>query len=284
MRANDADNSLRLAIGNEASQRDIERFARRFGTEVRDFFSSTEGGVSVQRTVDTPPGSIGRAVPGVEIRDVLTDEPCEPAVFDAHGRMLNPERAIGEMVNTMGPRAFRGYYNNDEADEARMRGGVYRSGDLAYVDGDGFYYFAGRTADWLRVDGENLSAGLIEASLMAHPDVVQAAVYAVPAVDVGDEVMAALVIQPGTAVDPAVLHELIVANPELSPKAMPRYVRITEALPQTPTHKVVKSELIAEAWNCDDPVFWRRARQPEYVILSSEDKGSLNSQEPSLPG
>ena len=78
-----------------------------------------------------------------------------------------------------------------------MRGGMYWSGDLAYRDADGFVYFAGRTADWLRVDGENLAAAPIERILLRHPDVAEAAVYAVPDPSVGDQVMAALVLRGG---------------------------------------------------------------------------------------
>ena len=84
-----------------------------------------------------------------------------------------------------------------------MRGGMYWSGDLAYRDADGFVYFAGRTADWLRVDGENLAAAPIERVLLRHPAVSEAAVYAVPDESVGDQVMAALVLtrpaRPGRA-------------------------------------------------------------------------------------
>ena len=75
-----------------------------------------------------------------------------------------------------------------------MRGGMYWCGDLAYRDADGFVYFAGRTADWLRVDGENLAAAPIERILLRHPAIAEAAVYAVPDPSVGDQVVAALVL------------------------------------------------------------------------------------------
>ena len=74
-----------------------------------------------------------------------------------------------------------------------MRGGVYHSGDLAYRDENGYAYFAGRLGDWMRVDGENLGSAPIERVLLRHPDVVEVAVYGIPAPDVGDQVMAALV-------------------------------------------------------------------------------------------
>ena len=97
------------------------------------------------------------------------------------------------MVNTRGAGAFLGYYGDEEAETERMRGGMYRSGDLAYVDAHGFAYFAGRTSDWLRVDGENLATAPIERLILRHPDVAQVAVYGVPNPDSGDDVMASVV-------------------------------------------------------------------------------------------
>ena len=83
-----------------------------------------------------------------------------------------------------------------------MRDGKYWTGDLAYRDEDGFFYFAGRNSDWLRVDGENFAAAPVEQVLSRHPDVVLAAVYAVPSPDVGDEVMLAVHLRDGATFDP----------------------------------------------------------------------------------
>ena len=116
--------------------------------------------------------------------------------------MLNAEAAIGEIVNPDGGGGFEGYYNNPEADAERVRDGVYWTGDLGYRDESGFFYFAGRSGDWLRVDGENFAATPVELVLARHPDVVLAAVYAVPSVEVGDEVMVALHLRPGVDLRP----------------------------------------------------------------------------------
>ena len=108
-----------------------------------------------------------------------------------------------------------------------MRGGMYWSGDLAYRDADGWIYFAGRTGDWLRVDGENLATAPIERILLRHPAVSEAAVYALPD-RVGDKVACALVLRGPLTADE--LWSFLRAQPDLSPKAWPSVVRILDAL------------------------------------------------------
>jgi fatty-acyl-CoA synthase len=143
-------------------------------------YGSTEGGASVSRTPDTPPGALGRAPEGTVVLDAATGEECPPARFDHQGRLLNAEEAIGELVSKAGGADFEGYWRNDEAEQSRLRQGWYWTGDLAYRDEAGFFYFAGRDHDWLRVDGENFASAPIERILQRHPDVALAAVYAVP--------------------------------------------------------------------------------------------------------
>ena len=138
-----------------------------------------------------------------------------------------------------------------------MRGGMYWSGDLAYRDADGFVYFAGRTADWLRVDGENLAAAPIERILLRHPAVDEAAVYAVPDPSVGDQVMAALVVR-GALSTRRRSRRSWPTQPDLSRKGWPRYVRVVDTLPRTATNKVLKRELAAEGPVAGDGVLWTR--------------------------
>lgn len=75
---------------------------------------------------------------------------------------------------------FAGYYNDQDATDERMRHGMFWSGDLAYRDAEGWIYLAGRTADWMRVDGENMTAAPIERILFRQPAINQVAVYPVP--------------------------------------------------------------------------------------------------------
>jgi len=269
-RPDDADNPLRVAFGNEASERDIGEFARRFGVQVVDAFGSTENAVTITRDEGTPPGSVGRGFPGVAIYKSDPVAECPPAIFDAHGMLTNPDEAIGELVNTTGAGFFSGYYNNEQATAERMRGGMYWSGDLAYADADGWIYLAGRTADWMRVDGENLAAAPIERILMRHPDVNQAAVYAVPDDgDVGDQVMAALVLRDNARLSQDEFTEFLAAQEDLSPKAWPRYVRLTPRLPATATNKILKRVLVAEGRDVGTDTLWVRPdRQHQYLAAT----------------
>ncbi|OBI89516.1 long-chain-fatty-acid--CoA ligase FadD17 [Mycobacterium asiaticum] len=242
----DADNPLRAVYGNEGVPADIERFGRRFGCIVQDGFGSTEGGVAIARTPDTPAGSLGPLPDGIQIVDPDTGTPC-------------PAGVVGELVNTAGPGRFEGYYNDEAAEAERMAGGIYHSGDLAYRDEAGYVYFAGRLGDWMRVDGENLGTAPIERVLMRYPDVLEVAVYPVPDPVVGDQVMAALVMASGATFDASKFQAFLAEQPDLGPKQWPSYVRVSAGLPGTVTFKVLKRQLSAEGVDCADPVF--RIRQ-----------------------
>ena len=275
-RPDDADNPLRRVFGNEAAEADVARFAARFGCVVHDAYGSTEGGASVQRTPDTPRGALGRALPGTMVVDPDTGEECPRAVFDAEGRLLNAEEAIGEMVNPTGGAGFEGYWRNAEAEAARVRNGWYWTGDLAYRDEDDFFYFGGRDFDWLRVDGENFSAAPVEEVLQRHPDVVLASVFAVPDTVVGDQVMAALLLGEGREFDPEGFADFLAGEQDMGTKWPPRYVRISEQFPTTATTKVLKRVLRAEGWRCQDPVWWRPEKGAPYRRLLPADADALD--------
>lgn len=269
-RPDDTDNPLRIAFGNEASDRDIEEFAQRFDASVVDGFGSTENAVIVTRDEGTPSGSIGRGIPGVAVYRSDPVEECATAIFDASGRLMNPDDAIGELVNTTGAGFFLGYYNNEQANAERMRGGMYWSGDLAYKDADGWVYLAGRTADWIRVDGENLTAAPIERILQRCPQVSRVAVYGVGDPRVGDQVMAALVLRDGQTIRPEDLTSFLSGQKDLSPKAWPRFVRIATELPTTATNKVLKRTLISQATDVRSDILWERPeREYRYRVVTT---------------
>ena len=204
--------------------------------KVDDGFGSTENAVIITRTPDTPKGSVGTGFPGVAIYNSETVTECPVAQFDANGALINGDEAVGELVNTSGTGFFSGYYNDDAANAERTRHGMYWSGDLAYRDADGWIYLAGRTADWMRVDGENMTTAPIERILLRLPAINRVAVYPVPDEYVGDQVMAAVVLQDGADLTPEAFEEFLAAQRDLSPKAWPRYVWLpTTCRPPRPT-------------------------------------------------
>ncbi len=272
----DMDNPLRLVFGNEGAEADVVRFGERFDCTVVDSYGSTEGGAVVRRTPDTPRGALGRADEATMVVDPDTGEECAPVRFDDRGRLVNAEAAIGELVSTAGGAGFEGYWDNAEAEEARSRNGWYWTGDLAYRDERGFFYFAGRSDDWLRVDSENFAAAPVARILERHPDVVLASVYAVPDTVVGDQVMAALELHPDAAFDAEGFTRFLEAQSDLGTKWAPRFVRVCTALPTTATSKVLTRALRAERWHCADPVWWRPGREPGYRRLDDSDVRTLD--------
>jgi fatty-acyl-CoA synthase len=253
-RPDDADNPLVRVFGNEGAPADLTRFAERFGCDVMDGFGSTEGGISISRTPDTPIGSLGRGVGDVRVLDSETGVEKAVAVFSGDGRLLNAEDAVGELVNLDGPFAFEGYWNAPEDTAHRNRDGKYWSGDLGYRDADGFLYFAGRSLDRLRVGGENFPAAPVVRLLTRHPAVVEAVVYAVPDATAGDQLMAAVV--PADGFDPAAFAEWVGAQADASATWVPRYLRVSAELPRTATGKIVVRALAQDRW--DGPDVWVR--------------------------
>ncbi|MBS7546995.1 AMP-binding protein [Dietzia massiliensis] len=249
-RPDDADNPMRVAYGNEAPADVRREFARRFGVTVVDGFGSSEGGISVTRTPETPDAALGPLPAGVLVVDPETGEECPRARFDDAGVLLNADEAVGEMVAD-GPGLFAGYWGDPAADAERMRGGRFHSGDLAYVDDEGWVYFAGRSGGWMRVDGENLAAAPIERVLRRHPDVAEVGVYAVPAATVrgaaaiGDAVAAGVVPREGADVSALAdgFADFLAAQPDLGPKQRPSLLRVTSALPRTASFKLRARDL-----------------------------------------
>jgi len=274
----DADNTLRRVFGNEGAEDDIARFAERFDCTVVDSYGSTEGGATVQRTPDTPHGALGRAPDGTVVIDPASGAECAIALFDADGRLTNAEEAIGELVSKTGAVGFEGYWDNDDAEAARLRQGWYWTGDLAYRDDQGFFYFAGRSDDWLRVDGENFAAAPVARILERFADVVLCVVYAVPDPVTGDQVMAALQLRPGATFDPDAFARFLADQPDMGTKWVPRFVRVSQSLPVTATSKVIIRALRAERWNCPDPVWWRPDRPADapYRLLDPAHEADLD--------
>ncbi|MFF8265382.1 AMP-binding protein [Streptomyces virginiae] len=274
-RPDDRSHSLRLGFGTEAGPVDAARFAERFGVRLVEGYGATEGGASVQRTPDTPPGALGRAGAGDDLAviDPETGRECPPAVLDGDGRLLNGSAAIGELVNR-GRSLFEGYWRNPDAEADRTREGWYWTGDLFFRDSAGFLYFAGRADDRLRVDSENLAAAVIENILARWPDVTAVAVYGVPDEVAGDQVMAALSLRDGALFSPEAFEAFLSRQPDLGTKAAPRYVRIVPEMPVTATNKVHRVALRRTGFGCADPV-WQRSPAGGYTPLTSSALSAL---------
>jgi len=277
-RVDDADNSLRIAFGNEGSPHVVEVAAARFGITIVDVFGSTEGAIALDRSGGPPRGSVGRLREGILVVD--TDENEVPrARFDAEGCLTNAEECVGEIVNTLGVGPFEGYYRNEEAMASTTRNGWYWSGDLAYVDEDGWVYFAGRTTDWLRVDGENFPAAPVEAIVARHPDVMMASVYGVPDALSGDQVMVALVLLPGVRFDGRSFAAWLGQQSDLSPKWWPRFVRLCQELPTTPTNKILTRTLVHQRFRSDlvggDPIYLHERQENRFRPFTLKDEKAL---------
>ncbi|HUY85526.1 MAG TPA: AMP-binding protein, partial [Acidimicrobiales bacterium] len=111
----DSENTLRRGFGNEGTRSDVEEFSKRFGCQVTDAYGSTEGGAVVSASPDTPHGALGPAPEGTVVLDPATGQECPLAQFDDQGRLINADKAIGELVNKFGSASFEGYWDNQDA-------------------------------------------------------------------------------------------------------------------------------------------------------------------------
>jgi fatty-acyl-CoA synthase len=262
-RPDESDNRLRFGFGTEASARDRAEFSRRYGCPLLESYGSSEGTCYIIHAPGTPDGALGVPQQGFVVEIVsASGKVCPPARFDASGVMLNREEAIGEIVS-------RG------ASQERLRDGDFWTGDLGYRDQDGFFWFAGRTADWLRVDSENFAAAPVEQILSRFPGVTAAAVYSVPDPVTGDQVMAALEF-PAGEFDPGAFASFVGDQPDLGTKWAPRLVRVTAALPLTATHKVSKPALRRMLWHGDGSVYERIGET--YAPMTADRKGALEAE------
>jgi len=278
----DRDHRLKFILAPESSAVDMKTFRRRFGVPVFGGYGSSENAITMSPSPGQPPAALGVAGEGIDaaVVDPMTMQECPPARFDDDGKLLNADEATGELVGRNVLDRFEGYYRNDEATRERTRGGWYWSGDLAYRDAAGIFYFAGRNADWLRVDGENFSAAPVERVIERHPDVSGVAVFGVPDErTVDDQAMAVIEMRDGTSFDPVDFDRFLSEQRDLGTKWSPRYVRVTTAMPVTATNKVDKAPLRRDRWmpvNGDD-VYWRPDRRDPLRPLTDQDRTLIRS-------
>jgi crotonobetaine/carnitine-CoA ligase len=213
---------------------DLEGFRRRFDVDVVSIYNMTElSAPIVSEWNPTVPGTCGRVRAGCEVR-----------LVDAHDREVEVGEAGEITIRTDIPWALNHGYNRDpEATAAAWRNGWFHTGDAARRDADGNLFFVDRLKDTIRRRGENISSVEVEAEILAHPAVREVAAVAARAELVEDEVLAVVAPNPGAALDPVELIEFL--RPRCAHHMIPRYVRVVEELPKTPTAKVRKAELRA---------------------------------------
>jgi crotonobetaine/carnitine-CoA ligase len=209
-------------------------FQERFGCDVYCHFNMSEISVALRSTANPPAiGSCGLPRAGVTAR-VVDENDCEM-----------PQGAVGELVlRTECPWEMNhGYNNNPEATAAAWRNGWFHTGDSFRIEADGCFSFVDRIKDAIRRRGENISSAEVEAEVMTHPLVKEAAAVAVPSEHGEDDVLVAVVLLENAKLDPAELIHFLV--PRMPHYMVPRYIRVMEELPRTPTHKVLKHVLRA---------------------------------------
>lgn len=219
---------------------DSTAFSKRFGVDVYTLYNMTEISTPLVSGLNpTQAGSCGRPREGVELR--LVDE------YDAEV----PRGSVGELiVRTDAPWALNsGYFRNSEATVSAWRNGWFHTGDAFRIDDEGNYYFVDRIKDAIRRRGENISSFEVEAEVVAHPAVAEAAAVPVASEFTEDEVMCVVALVEGASLDPAELLEFL--RPRLAHFMLPRYVRVVPELPKTPTQKVQKHLLRREGVTAD---------------------------------
>jgi benzoate-CoA ligase len=230
--------ALRTCVSaGEALPREIgERWNRHFGVDILDGIGSTE---MLHIFLSNRPGEVhygttGVAVPGYELR-----------LVDDDGRAV-PRGQIGEL-QIAGPTSAEAYWNNRDKTCQTFHGAWVRSGDKYYVDEKGHYVYAGRSDDMLKVSGIYVSPAEVEAALITHPAVLEAAVVGVEDADGLVKPLACVVLKQHTTAAPALAEQLKQhVKSLLAPHKYPRRIEFLPELPKTATGKIQRFRLRAQ--------------------------------------
>ncbi len=208
-----------------------KRFKEMFGFEIIEGWGLTEAGAN--NTVNPPDGvkkvgSIGIPMKGMEMR-----------VVDNQDRQL-PPRKEGEIL-IRGPMLMKGYWKKPDETAEILKGGWLYTGDIGYVDEDGYYWITDRKKDLIIKAGENISPRVVEEVLFQHPQVSEAAVIGMKDEIYGEDIKAYLVLKPGGAATP---EDIIgFCRSRLTKFLLPKEVCFLKALPKSLVGKVLKKEL-----------------------------------------
>lgn len=227
----DTTHSVRVGWGAGATPKDRAELLDRFGVDLVEVYGLTEAPMVTVNPIGSgyATGSAGRAGRFFELR-ILTDD----------GHVAEPGETGSIQVRPKIDGVFtRGYYGNDRATVAATQDLWFDTGDRGHLTSDGDLFFADRAKDALRRRGENISAWEVESVLLADARVLEAAVYGV-AIDGDEEVMVCFQLEDRSADPRAIIRD---AAPNLPRYAVPRFVRVLDDLPRTPTMKIQKNEL-----------------------------------------
>jgi crotonobetaine/carnitine-CoA ligase len=241
----DRDHGLRMVFIVPLGQSG-RAFRKRFGADVFTLFNMTEICTPLISRANPQKDNIcGRPRAGIEVR--LVDE-HDCSVSDGE---------VGQLIlRTEAPWAMNhGYNNNPQATADAWRNGWFHTGDAFIRDADGDYRFVDRLKDAIRRRGENISSYEIEVELLSHPAVREAAAIPVPSEFSEDEVLVVLAPAGGASIDPEEIIRYLV--PRMAHHMVPRYIRVIDELPKTPTAKVEKHVLRAQGLTDDT---WDRQR------------------------
>jgi long-chain acyl-CoA synthetase len=225
--------SLRLCVsGGAAMPVEVLRgFEDAFGCVILEGYGLSE--TSPVASFNHPdkvrkPGSIGTPIAGVEMR-----------LIDADGADVPPGE-VGEIA-IRGHNVMKGYWGRPDATAEAIQDGWFRTGDLARVDEDGYYYIVDRKKDLIIRGGYNVYPREIEEVLYEHPDVAEAAVIGIPHPELGEDVGAAVKLKPGGTATPADLRAFV--RERVAAYKYPRHVWIVDDLPKGPTGKILRREV-----------------------------------------
>jgi len=208
-----------------------------FGCEVLNHIGCTElhHAFISARIGQVKPGSLGLPVPGYDVR-----------IFDDYGKEL-PTNEIGHLV-VVGPTGTR-YWKRPEKQAESVKDGWNYTGDLAYKDADGFFWYVSRSDDIIKTAGYRVQPYEVEDILTKHPAVAEAAVIGVPDLERGQKIKAFLVLKPNFQPNSEKLKEEIKSfvKSQIAPYKAPREVEFVKELPKTETGKIKRNELKKKA-------------------------------------
>jgi benzoate-CoA ligase len=226
-----------VSAGEPLPQEIGRRWSARIGIDILDGIGSTEmlHIFLSNRPADVRYGTTGKPVPGYTLR-----------IVGEEGHPLG-RGEIGDLL-VSGPTSAAGYWNNRERSRATFLGDWTRTGDKYYQDEDGYYVYCGRSDDMMKVNGMYVSPAEVEAALVAHGDVLEAAVVGAADGDGLIKPKAFVVAKPSIAADDALAGALDKhAKTLLAPFKCPRWIAFVDELPKTATGKIQRFKLRGEA-------------------------------------